>query len=73
MRKLILAALAALALAAPANAASWNANQACMRDGPTSSACEYVDQQNQLENERRQEQSQRAYPRRCLPGYYCGN
>ena len=61
MRKLMLATVAALALTAPAEPASWNANQACMRDGPTSLACEYVDQQNQMENERRQEQMQRAY------------
>ena len=71
MRKLIL--VAALALAAPANAFSWNTEQACMRDGPGSSACEYAQQQHQMENRERQERMERAYPRRCLPGYYCGD
>jgi hypothetical protein len=66
MKKYLLAAVAALALTAPANAFSWNTEAACMRDGPTSAACEYAQQQHAMENQQRQlEEQERARAQWC--------
>lgn len=66
MKTYLLAAVAALALGGTAHAGPSD-EYACMRDGPESQACEWAQQQNERENERRAEQDrQRAqqYDRR---------
>jgi hypothetical protein len=58
MKKYLLAAAALLAIGGTAYAFSWNTEQGCMRDGPGSMACEYAQQQHQMENQQRQLQEQ---------------
>lgn len=60
MKKHLLAAVAVLAIGGTAHAFSWNTEQACMRDGPSSASCEYAQQQHQMENERQRQQMENA-------------
>jgi peptidoglycan hydrolase CwlO-like protein len=67
MKKYLLAAVAALAIGGTAHAFSYNTEARCMRDGPGSAACEYAQQQHELENlERRQQDEDRARAQWCM-------
>lgn len=57
MQKYLLAAVAALAIGGTAHAGVAD-EEACMRYGTTSNACQYARQMQELENRERQEQQQ---------------
>jgi hypothetical protein len=70
MRKIVLAALAALASIAPAYAGQYYEYD-CMRDGPGSRSCEWSQFQNERQNERNREMMERSREAQCQMFHNC--